>query len=71
MCSGDDREFPPSSYKFSLFGSYVGPSDNIYVNQFISQDKSESNRIKVAFLPRISNQLFENIVAATDMVSMT
>ena len=39
VCSGDDREFPPSSYKFSLFGSYVGPSDNIYVNQFISQGK--------------------------------
>jgi hypothetical protein len=37
VCSGDDREFPPSAYKFSLFGSYMGPSDNAYVNQFISQ----------------------------------
>ena len=38
-CTGDYREFPPSAYKFSLFGSYFGPDDNVYVNQFISQGK--------------------------------
>ena len=24
ICVGDDREFPPSAYKFTLFGSYLG-----------------------------------------------
>jgi len=26
-CNGPQREFPPSAYKFSLFGNYVGPGD--------------------------------------------
>ena len=27
VCNGPLREYPPSAYKFSLFGNYIGPGD--------------------------------------------
>ena len=42
-----------------------------WIEKFINEDQSVSNTIRIAFLPKISNQLFENIVAATDLICMT
>jgi hypothetical protein len=42
-----------------------------WLQDFINKDPSASNNIRVAYLPRISNHLYEKLVAATDIVTMT
>ena len=43
----------------------------LWLQDLVNKDQSPTNSIRIAYLPRISNQLYENVVAATDIVTMT
>jgi len=43
----------------------------LWLQDFINKDSTTTNNIRIAFLPRISNQLYEKLVAASDIITMT
>ena len=43
----------------------------LWLQDFINKDITTSNNIRIAYLPRISNHLYEKLVAASDIITMT